>query len=492
MVSSRPGVLGGSAGPCPRLVVEIHDAATGAGCHTPRMWRLLALLLAGLLTWPGATWAAEGSVPYVAGVVLGPWWPAVALLSAFRPRPGLVALVATVVVAGWVRAITYEPFLDPACHHGCVDNPLLIAFAPDVAGACVTVAIAASVALWVWAMASQPSLGGTLVGTVSAASSLAAWGRVPESPSAAATALHAVSGAVVLALVLQRIVNRLWLARRLVMVEEALIAGTTYPAATLLGRALRDPQVAVSYPGAPSPDPRPGRRRTTLVHGETVIAHIDHASGVSVDVLMAHLGPSVRTAVYNEALQAQLEAQVRSLADSRRRLVDQLDAERSRIERDLHDGAQRGMLGLAMDWHRERLRAEQAGQEDLATEAGLAESTVTVLLGRLRDVARGIHPAVLEGGGLGPALRDLADNAPCLLSMEGVVVPPRAARTIFALAREAATGPLDELVVTRGDGLVLRVVTTEPPAEIVRDRIAVAGGTLALTETGWQATVPCE
>lgn len=456
------------------------------------MWRLLALLLAGLVTWPGATWAAEGPVPYALGLVLGPGWQVVALLSTFRPRPVTTALVATAVVAGWVRALTYEPFLDPACHESCVDNPLMITFAPDVARACAAVAIIASVAMWLWAMAGQHGPGGLLVGLISVTASLAALGQRPEDPSSVAGDLHAVAGAVVAVLVLRRILDRLWLARRLLTVEEALTAGTTFPAATLLGRALRDPEVLVSYPEAAPPDPGPGRRRTTLAEGDTVIAHIDHSAAVSVDVLLAHLGPSVRTAIYNEALQARLEAQVRSLAESRRRLVDELDAERARIERDLHDGAQRGMLGLAMDWHRQRLRAEEAGLSDLAAEAGLAEGTMTVLLGRLRDVARGIHPAVLEGGGLAPALRDLADNAPCLLSMEDLDVPPRAARTIFALAREAAAGPLDELVVLRERDLVLRVVSPEPPTEIVRDRVAVAGGTLTVTETGWQASVPCE
>ena len=106
------------------------------------------------------------------------------------------------------------------------------------------------------------------------------------------------------------------------------------------------------------------------------------------------------TAIANAEAQAALTA-------SRARIVATADATRRRIERDLHDGAQQRLVSLALD-----LRAAQAaappGTGDLAQELDRLATGMDDVLDDLREIARGLHPAILAHGGLRPALRTLA------------------------------------------------------------------------------------
>jgi signal transduction histidine kinase len=99
------------------------------------------------------------------------------------------------------------------------------------------------------------------------------------------------------------------------------------------------------------------------------------------------------------------------LTTSRARIVAAADQTRRRIERDLHDGAQQRLVSLAL-----QLRAARAvvppGLGDLAAELDRAVAAVTGALDELREIARGIHPAILAQGGLGAALRGLARRSP--------------------------------------------------------------------------------
>jgi signal transduction histidine kinase len=108
----------------------------------------------------------------------------------------------------------------------------------------------------------------------------------------------------------------------------------------------------------------------------------------------------VATAIANAEAQAALTA-------SRARIVATADATRRRIERDLHDGAQQRLVSLGL-----QLRAAQAeappGADKLVQRLEGAVTEVTAALEELREIARGLHPAVLTEGGLRPALRALA------------------------------------------------------------------------------------
>jgi signal transduction histidine kinase len=117
-----------------------------------------------------------------------------------------------------------------------------------------------------------------------------------------------------------------------------------------------------------------------------------------------------------------LTAQVTDLRDARSRIIEAADAERRRIERDLHDGAQQRLVALSINL---RMAEKRAAEGDPAAaelvrsageEAGLA-------LRELRDLARGIHPAILSNRGLAAALDDLAGRA--AVPVELVAVPPQ-------------------------------------------------------------------
>jgi PAS domain S-box-containing protein len=111
------------------------------------------------------------------------------------------------------------------------------------------------------------------------------------------------------------------------------------------------------------------------------------------------------------------------LRASRARLVEAGDAERRRLERNLHDGAQQRLvsLSLALRLAQAKLRGDPAGSEQLL--AGAADE-LTHAIEELRELARGIHPAVLTDRGLGPALEALAMRAPLPVQLSAQLDEP--------------------------------------------------------------------
>jgi signal transduction histidine kinase len=99
--------------------------------------------------------------------------------------------------------------------------------------------------------------------------------------------------------------------------------------------------------------------------------------------------------------------------------VQAADAERRRLERDLHDGAQQHLLGLgiALQLLQARLGPAANGAAELLTEA---ETELRSALDGLRELARGIHPAILTDHGLGPALRALAERSQVPVAIDAV------------------------------------------------------------------------
>ena len=125
---------------------------------------------------------------------------------------------------------------------------------------------------------------------------------------------------------------------------------------------------------------------------------------------LAEFTDLVATAIANAEGRAELDA-------SRARIVATADATRRRIERDLHDGAQQQLVSLALE-----VRAAQASTpEELSKHrddlSHIVEGLTAVLDG-LREIALGIHPAILAEGGLGPALKTLAHRSPIPVELE--------------------------------------------------------------------------
>jgi signal transduction histidine kinase len=111
----------------------------------------------------------------------------------------------------------------------------------------------------------------------------------------------------------------------------------------------------------------------------------------------------------NERLQAELRDQLDEVRASRTRIVEAADAERARIERNLHDGAQQRLLALSFALRGiERKVADNPGLEG---DVRVALSQLDTAMSELRELARGIHPAILDDEGLGPALGSLAERA---------------------------------------------------------------------------------
>ena len=192
----------------------------------------------------------------------------------------------------------------------------------------------------------------------------------------------------------------------------------------LLAQALRDPTLSLIYwlpqygswadqDGNPATLPEPGGGRgVTLVkqNGEQVAALVYDATLGDEPELVEAVSAAAAIALENGRLEAELRARLQELHGSRTRVVEAQQNERRRLERDLHDGAQQRLVALALELG---VLAEQANT-DPATQTRLkrARGEVAQSLDELRDVARGLHPAVVSGHGLAIALESLVAVTP--------------------------------------------------------------------------------
>ena len=138
------------------------------------------------------------------------------------------------------------------------------------------------------------------------------------------------------------------------------------------------------------------------------------ASVVAALLPFAFLGGLLRSHVSH--LDAELRESLEELRASRSRIVQAADDERRRLERDLHDGAQARLVALALLLRSARRRADF--DPELAALLDEAQAELQTSLGELRELARGIHPAVLSERGLEPALQALAARAPVPVTLD--------------------------------------------------------------------------
>jgi signal transduction histidine kinase len=137
----------------------------------------------------------------------------------------------------------------------------------------------------------------------------------------------------------------------------------------------------------------------------------------------------------------QLHERVDDLRDARARIIAAADAERRRIERDLHDGAQQRLvaLSLTLGMAESRLTADPPAAAQLIAEA---REEAKLAVKELRELASGIHPALLSERGLGPALEALAARAPVPTTVEGVPdqrLPPPVESAVYFVTAESLT-----------------------------------------------------
>jgi signal transduction histidine kinase len=195
-----------------------------------------------------------------------------------------------------------------------------------------------------------------------------------------------------------------------------------------VAQALGDPELEVVFKRRDRDEWVDGEgRRFTLPPGRalTEIRRDGETTGGLVHAIALHDDPELLRAVGNAAalaldnlrLEAELRARVSELQESRANIIAFGLAERRRLERDLHDGAQQRLVALSLQVNLARAKL----QDDPATAAMLLDSAREELrqaLDELRELARGIHPAILTDQGLGPAVTVLAQRSPVPVDVE--------------------------------------------------------------------------
>jgi signal transduction histidine kinase len=190
-----------------------------------------------------------------------------------------------------------------------------------------------------------------------------------------------------------------------------------------LARALRDPSLTLAYwlpdfqsyadlEGRPMELPsNDSARATTLIdRGGAHVAALLHDPALDDEPeLLDAVTAAAGIALENGRLHAELRARLEELRGSRARIIDAGQTERQRLERNLHDGAQQRLIALSLDLSVLEERLE--GDLDARTRLDQARRDIATSLEELRDVARGIHPAVVSGHGLEVALEQLAARA---------------------------------------------------------------------------------
>jgi signal transduction histidine kinase len=296
-----------------------------------------------------------------------------------------------------------------------------------------------------------------------------------------------------------------------------------------LARALGDPSLDVVYwfsagaryvdrEGRPVelPSHEPGRMTTVVERGGQPIAALVHDSALEDNTeLIDSVCAAAAMTLDNQRLHAELRARLAELQASRARLVDATEAERRRIERDLHDGTQQRLVSLAMSLGllETKLPADPDAAKPIAHEA---REALAVALEELRELSHGIHPAVLTERGLSAALEELVDRAALPAHLEvsiDVRPPPGVEAAAYFMVSEALTN-----AVKHSHAREVRVSASREQGELIievaddgiggaaphggsglrglTDRVEALGGTLVVSSppgrgTRLRAELPC-
>ena len=283
-----------------------------------------------------------------------------------------------------------------------------------------------------------------------------------------------------------------------------------------LAAALGDPSVAVGYriesadayvdeAGQPMelPGPDSGREVTVLRHDGEPVAALVHDAGMLEDrALIDSVAAAAQIAVANVRLQAEIRNQVEELESSRRRIVAAGDLQRRRLERELHDGAQRRLSRV------KTLLEGVTANGAPAPMLGEARAEVERAQSELQEFARGIHPRVFTDGGLAAALADLARTAAVVVdvSVPEERFPPQIEAAAYFVCSEGlanvgkyaratrasieVTGVDDRLVVVvRDDGVGGASLDKGSGLRGLADRIEALGGVLEVESTEGKGTV---
>jgi signal transduction histidine kinase len=488
----------------------------------------------------------DSSVAYTLGQVAASWWaiPFAALVLAF-PSGRIASRVDASIVAGFafgtvVLQLLWVLFLEfPAGR----SNVLLVTADAGVADAIDTsqrwFIVGLALALVIvgvgrWLRAAPP-LQRLLLPTLAGAAAMlilalqVIYQLVADEPSrVTATAVALVLVAVPLAFVLGLL--RAQLARA--GMADLVVALQRAPGSRRLGEvlatSLRDPSLVLAYwlprfecyvdaEGRPVALPAEGSgRAATLIDrdGQPVGALVHDSALAHQPELLDIVCAAANLALEQERLEAELKARAEELTASRARIIEAGDTARRRIERDLHDGAQQRLVSLAI-----ALRLAEARIQDDPQAAeqlvGSAREELAESLSELRELARGIHPAML-GHGLDVALDSLATRCSIPVSLAVAVedrLPEPVEIAAYFVASEALTNVVKyarasavTISVSRRNGLAVIEVADDGVggADDARgsglrglaDRVEALGGSLRLVSpvgggTVVTAEMPC-
>jgi signal transduction histidine kinase len=281
---------------------------------------------------------------------------------------------------------------------------------------------------------------------------------------------------------------------------------------TLLARTLDDDTLEIAYPvganrfadatgAAIDLPPRDGRAASPIVRDGETAAVVLHRPGLLDDAeLVEEVAMAARLALDNERLQAELRIREAELNASRARVVAASDAERRRLERDLHDGAQQRLIGLLIGARTaRRIVAVTDGDARCFDEAIFH---LQHAVDALRDIAHGLHPAALTDEGLAAAFDALAERSPspvCVVGVPEERLPPIIEHAAYRIVAEAAkVGPVRAVASRQRDVLVIDIDSVAVPDPLVelQDRVGAIGGQLDVTATDVasvhiHAALPC-
>ena len=277
----------------------------------------------------------------------------------------------------------------------------------------------------------------------------------------------------------------------------------------LLAEALGDPSLELAYP---LQDGRVVDVRglsatlegevTPLLRGHRELGLLGHKKGLLVD---REVVAAAGLAFENEHLQAEARARLEDLRASRARVVAAGDAERRRLERDLHDGAQQGLVALSLALRHARSHVDARDDPSRAARLDEAHATLGEALEDLRRLAHGIFPAVLTDEGLPAALETLADETGITIDIAslpderlGQGIENAAYYAVVEMLRRADSTQV-HVGATRSNGLLVLDLETDgvlDDATSLQDRVGALDGTLTIvTEPNRiriRVEIPCE
>jgi signal transduction histidine kinase len=334
----------------------------------------------------------------------------------------------------------------------------------------------------------------------------------------------AAAAAIPVAILVGLAMERLFLGQAVAGFTTQLMLTARADPEVLMGAALSDPSLRIAYqrPGRhmmvdssgtelalPGGDPH--RATVWIERGRRAVAAVIYDSRLATNARFVQAaGAAAIMHLENAQLEADLKASTRELAASRSRLVEAADAERQRIERDLHDGIQQQLVGLRLklDMAAEVIAAEPRRGQGMVLAIG---RQMDDLIGTLRSLAGGIYPPLLSDRGLADALKSAAGRAPLPVSVRAgalrrypqdveIAVYFCCLEAIQNVAKHAGRG-VEAVVRIREEKHVLRFEVSDSgcgfnPGHVsaahglvnMRDRMEAVGGTLTVTSSAGSGT----